>query len=91
MINYSFNDGFYQVIRLSILFTLCYQNTLFWNSTFISILAGGLEYLLIYKLFQITVYHLFDYESMGTFDYVFFLDDLKNNSNILGAIYFDQF
>jgi hypothetical protein len=80
------------VIRLSILFTLCYQNTLFWNSNLtVSIFAGSLQYLLIYKLFQITVYHLFHYESMGTFDYVFFLDDLKNNSNILGAIYFDQF
>ena len=28
---------------------------------------------------------------MGTFDEVFFLDDRKNNSNILGALHFDQF
>lgn len=28
---------------------------------------------------------------MGIFDEVFFLDDRHNNSNIVGAMYFDQF
>ena len=30
-------------------------------------------------------------ESMGIFDEVFFYDDSLNNSNILGALYFDEF
>jgi hypothetical protein len=31
------------------------------------------------------------YESLGAFDAIFFLDDPKNYSNILGAMYFDSF
>jgi hypothetical protein len=31
------------------------------------------------------------YDTLGAFDLVFFCDHPENNSNILGALYFDQF
>jgi hypothetical protein len=44
----------------------------------------------LYYLFELVMKQL-GYESLGAFDFAFFLDDPKNYSNIVGAIYFDSY
>jgi hypothetical protein len=33
----------------------------------------------------------FNYEKLGVFDEIFFLDDYKNNSIVLGTMFLDKF
>jgi hypothetical protein len=93
MSEYTLSDACHQLIRLAILVALMYSFTLILDSKlwYIAIPCASVLYLLIFKLFQIIVESVSEYESIGTFDQVFFLDDLKNNSNLLGTLYFDEF
>ena len=91
-ISYTMSDAFWQIIRLCILSGIIFG---FWPLLDpyqpLSILLGSLVYFIVYTSFLKLMYAFTGLESLGTFDAVFFLDDKLNCSNIVGAMYFDEF
>lgn len=88
--DYEFSVGFFQVIRLAVAWIIIQffiSLTNVYTGTFVGFLATlGLK--LIFEQFMMIV---FNCESMGAFDAVYFLDDDKNYSNVLGPTFFNKF
>ena len=81
--NYGFSDVLWQLIRISLLGSLCtlgaFGFTEFiervWLAYLAGIFAGGLVYVTIMTLFDLLMYYVAGCEALGPFDAIFLLDD----------------
>ena len=61
------------------------------TNVLVGIVLGFLGYLAIKTAFEWIMFYTCDCESMGAFDAVYFLDDNKNYSNVVGPTFFQKF
>ena len=103
---YEFTDFLFQVLRLTVLYFICYWMYLklievdleeedvqmeSWKSVTLSIFLGGVAYALMMRAFNLVMYYGFDCEALGELDQVFLHENPDNCHIIVGAAFFEKF
>ena len=91
---YGIEDVIWQIVRIAILCLILWltEEILGRHSHWcFTILIGFYIYHMLMKMINIILYHLCGLEALGSYDYIFLLDDNKNISNIVGCIFFEEF
>ena len=91
---YGAEDIIWQFIRLGLVYFIVSSTIFAFNDSIhwtFSAVVGMYFYHYFIKSLNWVLYHVLGLEALGSYDYIFLLDDRKNISNIVGNLFFEEF